>query len=71
MFYSVTLINGELVTLDDPFSEVTVTTLDFFDYDVKENDIVTFENGKFSFDKVETDRIKKENFDRVQALANS
>lgn len=70
MFYSVTRVMGELVTMEDPFGEITVTTTEFFDYDVQENDVAVFENEIFSLAKEETENRKKANYDRIQGLVN-
>ncbi|MEG2929417.1 MAG: DUF3006 domain-containing protein [Oscillospiraceae bacterium] len=70
MYYSIISINSGIVTMEDPFCEMTITTADMFDYTPRENDIVTFSNEIFSFDKEETDRRKAENYERMQRLIN-
>lgn len=68
MFYSIISIIGDIVTLEDSDGDINTATKDFFDYEVKENDLVSYCNGVFSYAKEETEKVKKENFDRLNKL---
>ncbi len=66
--YSVIQVKQQTVLLQDDYGDLQVFTKDFFDYDVQENDIVFLSGGMFHFSQEETDRIKQQNFDRMQSL---
>lgn len=66
--YSVIQVKQHTVLLQDDYGDLQVFTKDFFDYDVQENDIVFLSEGVFRFSQEETDRIKQQNFDRMQSL---
>ncbi|MEG1800729.1 MAG: hypothetical protein RR162_08890 [Oscillospiraceae bacterium] len=68
MYYSIISINNGIVTMEDPFCEVTITTSQMFDYTPEENDVVTLEGELFVFAKEETQRRKTENYERLQRL---
>ncbi len=68
MLYSVIQVKGKMVLTEDPYGELQVFTDDFFDYDVKENDLVYLENGMFHYDKQATEETQQENFDKMQEL---
>ena len=70
MYYSVIRTAGEIILLEDPDGDVQTFTKDFFDYEVQENDLVYLQNGIFHYAKEETERVKKENFSRLQNLFN-
>ena len=66
--YSVIQVKQDMVLMEDDYGDLQVFTKDFFDYDVQENDIVFLSEGMFHFSQEETDRIKQQNFDRMQSL---
>lgn len=68
--YSVIQVKQHTVLMQDDYGDLQVFTKDFFDYDVQENDIVFLSGGMFRFSQEETDRIKQQNFDRMQSLLN-
>ena len=70
MFYSVIQIKGKMVLTQDPYGDLQVFTDDFFDYEVKENDLVYLENGMFHLAKEETEKQQQENWDKMQELFN-
>lgn len=71
MYYSVVQVNGPIILLEDPSGDLQTFTSDFFEYDVKENDLVYLQNGKFYFAQEETERVKKQNFDRLNRLISN
>ena len=68
MFYSVIQIKGKMVLTQDPYGELQVFTDDFFDYEVKENDLVFLENGMFHYAEEATEKLRQENYDKMQEL---
>ena len=66
--YSIIQVKGPMVLTMDDYGELEVFAKDFFDYDVKENDIVYLKNGMFHYDEEATKRVQQENFDRMQEL---
>ena len=70
MFYSIVQIKGPMILTEDSFGDLQVFAREFFDYDVQENDLVYLKDGMFHYAKEETEKIKQENFDRVQDLFN-
>ena len=68
MYYSIIQVKGPMVLTMDAYGELEVFAKDFFDYDVKENDMVYLEKGMFHYAEEETNRVKQENFDRMQEL---
>ena len=68
MFYSIIQVKGPMVLTMDDYGELEVYAKDFFDYDVQENDIVFLKDGMFHYSAEETERVKSENFDRMQDL---
>ena len=68
MYYSIVQVKGPMVLTMDDYGELQVFAKDFFDYDVQENDIVFLKDGMFHFAEEETNRIKQQNFDRMQNL---
>ena len=70
MFYSIVQIKGPMILTEDSFGDLQVFAREFFDYDVQENDLVYLKDGMFHYAKEETEKIKRENFDRVQDLFN-
>lgn len=68
MFYSVIQIKGKMVLTQDPYGDLQVFTDDFFDYEVKENDLVYLENGMFHLDEEATKQEQQKNFDKMQEL---
>jgi len=70
MFYSVVQIKGPMILTEDSFGDLQVFSREFFDYDVQENDLVYLKDGMFHYAEEETEKVKQENFDRVQDLLN-
>ena len=68
MFYSIIQIKGKMILTQDPYGDLQVFTDDFFDYEVKENDLVYLENGMFLYAEEATKRSQQENYDRMQDL---
>ena len=68
MFYSVIQIKGPMVLTEDYFGDLEVFAMEFFDYEVKENDVVYLENGMFHYSEEETEKRKAENYSRMQSL---
>lgn len=68
MFYSVIQIKGKMILTQDPYGDLQVFTDDFFDYEVKENDLVYLEKGMFHYAEEETLRTQQENYDKMQEL---
>ena len=68
MFYSIVQVKGPMVLTEDFYGELQVFAKDFFDYDVQENDVVYLKDGMFHYSAEETERVKSENFDRMQDL---
>ena len=68
MFYSIVQVKGPMVLTEDFYGELQVFAKDFFDYDVQENDIVYLKDGMFHYSKEETEKIKQQNFDRMNSL---
>jgi len=68
MFYSVIQIKGKMILTQAPYGDLQVFTDDFFDYEVKENDLVYLENGMFHYAEEATKRAQQENYDRMQQL---
>jgi len=68
MFYSVIQIKGKMVLTQDPYGDLQVFTDDFFDFEVKENDLVYLENGMFHYAEEATEKTKQQNYDKMQQL---
>ena len=68
MFYSIVQIKGPMVLTEDSFGDLQVFAREFFDYEVKENDLVYLKDGMFHYAQEETERVKQQNFDRMQNL---
>ena len=68
MYYSVIQVKGQFVVTQDPYGEIQVYSIEFFDYEVKENDVVYLKDGMLRYAKEETKRRQAENYDRMQDL---
>ncbi|MBE6887053.1 MAG: DUF3006 domain-containing protein [Ruminococcaceae bacterium] len=68
MYYSVIQVKGQFVVTQDPYGEIQVYSIEFFDYEVKENDVVYLKDGMLRYAKEETERRQTENYDRMQDL---
>ena len=68
MFYSVVQIKGQMVLTEDYFGDLEVFSMEFFDYEVKENDVVYLKDGMFHYSEEETEKRKTENYDLMQSL---
>ncbi|MBQ9845986.1 MAG: hypothetical protein IJO54_07905 [Oscillospiraceae bacterium] len=68
MFYSIVQIKGPMVLTEDSFGDLQVFAREFFDYEVKENDLVYLKDGMFHYAQEETEKVKQQNFDRMQNL---
>ena len=68
MYYSVIQVKGQFVVTQDPYGEIQVYSIEFFDYEVKENDVVYLKDGMLRYAKEETQRRQAENYDRMQDL---
>ena len=68
MFYSVIQVKGQFVVTQDPYGEIQVYSIEFFDYDVKENDLVYLKDGMLRYAKEETEKLQAENHGKMQEL---
>jgi len=57
-----------MVLTQDPYGDLQVFTDDFFDFEVKENDLVYLENGMFHYAEEATEKTKQQNYDKMQQL---
>ena len=55
MYYSVIQVKGQFVVTQDPYGEIQVYSIEFFDYDVKENDLVYLKDGMLRYAKEATE----------------
>ncbi|MBR2503611.1 MAG: hypothetical protein IKB62_05730 [Oscillospiraceae bacterium] len=68
MYYSVIQLKGPMVLTEDSFGDLQVFSREFFDYDVKENDMVYLKDGMFHYSEEETKKIQLENYDIMNRL---
>ncbi|MBQ6897110.1 MAG: DUF3006 domain-containing protein [Oscillospiraceae bacterium] len=68
MYYSVIQLKGPMVLTEDSFGDLQVFSREFFDYDVKENDMVYLKDGMFHYSEEETKKIQQENYDIMNRL---
>ena len=68
MYYSVIQVKGQFVVTQDPYGEIQVYSIEFFDYDVKENDLVYLRDGMLRYAKEATEQLQQHNHDRMQQL---
>ena len=66
MYYSVIQVKGQFVVTQDPYGEIQVYSIEFFDYDVKENDLVYLRDGMLRYAKEATEQLQQHNHDRMQ-----
>ena len=68
MYYSVIQVKGQFVVTQDPYGEIQVYSIEFFDYDVKENDHVYLKDGMLRYAEEATEQQQAENYDRMNSL---